>query len=171
MKTYIKDFLSPLCLFALLLCYSCGPKSEADHDLSADSLAYQDTEPEVPLFSWSDSVHSGNAVRVELDSSKAFDWTSFRARYHQAEDGSEEFSDELAVGPWVHWNEFQYRRVYRLVDDGLWIQTFYRAGDSTQIQSGQGTPVMDSQDPGYVQFGPLWSDMLTRGHHLSDSLK
>lgn len=139
--------------------------------LNSDTVASQTPAVENRRSPWRDSVNSGNAVRVDLDSSSNFEWNAFRQKFHDSNNSAEDFPDDVAVGPWVNWNEFEYRRVYSYVNDELWIRTFYRSKDSTGTNENQETVVMDSQDPDYVQLGPLWSDMLTRGHHLTDSLQ
>jgi hypothetical protein len=160
--------------YALLISFalSCNPKNESDTDLNESYEVVQTPTSDADRLSWRDSVNSGNAVRVNLDSARTFDWKAFRQKFHDSSNTIDgDYPEDVAVGPWVNWNEFEYRRVYNYVDDELWIQTFYRSRDSTNAKENKETVLMDSQNPDYVQFGPLWSDMLTRGHHLTDSLK
>jgi hypothetical protein len=157
--------------FLFLVSFSCSQKSETLEDRKIDSVSIQPPAAENFGSNWGDSVHSNNAVRVQLDSSRTFDWNAFRQKFHDSHNSSGDFPDEVAVGPWVSWNEYEYQRVYNYVNDALWIQTFYRTKDSTDSNQAEATVLLDSQNPDYVQFGPLWSDMLTRGHHLTDSLK
>lgn len=171
MKRYQTQFIrSGVVAFLLFFIFSCNPKGESHEDDNIDSVEIQPAVTEEVRTSWNDSLHSANGVRVELDAPDSFDWVAFRQKFHQSEDSGEDFPDEVAVGPWVTWNEYEFRRVYRHDNDALWIQTFYRSKDSTDRAEGQGTLVLDSQDPGYMQMGPLWADMLTRGRHLNDSL-
>ena len=171
MKCFQKPPVREIAIASLvILSFSCNQREETIEERKVDSVSIQAPKAEQGSFPWSDSMNSNNAVRVDLDSLKDFDWNTFRKKFHDSTDNEADFSDEVAVGPWVTWNEFQYRRVYSYVDDMLWIQTFYRSQDSADTADHEVT-VLTSQDPNYVQFGPLWSDMLTRGHHLTDSLR
>jgi hypothetical protein len=173
MKYFKTQFVSGIAYaFLISFAFSCGQKNESVSAPSGDTVAIKSPETEIGRSPWMDSVNSGNAVRVDLDSARNFDWKAFRQKFHASSNTNDaDYPDQVAVGPWVNWNEFEYRRVYNYVDDQLWIQTFYRSKDSTGAKENQETVLMDSQNPDYVQFGPLWSDMLTRGHHLTDSLK
>lgn len=170
MKSFQKQLVQWLAFASLIsFSFSCNQKESTLKTQQSDSVSNrhpvtQESRPRV-------AANSKNAVRVALDSSNKFDWNTFRQKFHDSASIEIDPSDEVAVGPWVNWNEFEYQRVYSYVNDTLWIQTFYRSPDSAATTKNQSTVLLNSQDPDYVQFGPLWSDMLTRGHHLTDSLK
>ncbi|GAA0880829.1 hypothetical protein GCM10009119_37990 [Algoriphagus jejuensis] len=171
MNTYPPIFAGGLILSLFIFSFSCSPKGNHANEQYIDSVAMETTIGTGRHFLWGDFLHGSNAVRVELDSARNFDWGTFRQKFHYSDDSSDTVSEEMAVGPWVNWNEFAYRRVYRYVNDELWIQTFYRPQDSVQTGQSQEKVLIDSQDPDYMQLGPLWAEMQTRGTYLQDSLR
>ena len=172
MKSYPKQLLKGWGIISLFVFFfACRQKGGPPDGSLGDSTARHAPVTKDKGFSWTDSIHGTNAVRVDIKSPEHFDWNAFRNKFHKTQDSGVDFSDEVAVGPWVSWNEYEYRRVYRFMNDTLWIQTFYRSADTTGRNTDEGTVLLDSQEPDYIQFGPLWSDMLTRGHHLTDSLQ
>lgn len=164
--------IRPCLLILSLLAFSCAER-ERENDGNEglkDSTALRNPSENFGGDFLEDSLHVGNSVRIELANPGDFDWESFKRDFDKREEGDESLSGDVAAGPWTVWNEFQYRRVYRYVDDGLWLQTYYRPMDSTGMSKNAGRVLLDSQNPDYRQMGPLWSDMLMRGTHLSDSL-
>lgn len=159
----------PTIIFFSILCFSCNPKNDTVQQ--SDNLSQETTSPgNSGNEGFNEPVDTNNAVKVPINTDKKLNWEEFRENFH-IEKGIAVTPKNIAAGEWISNNEYEYRRVYRLENNTLWIQTFYkRGGTSSQIDTNVTPKALSLQESELNGLGTVWNEMIKRGLFLTDSL-
>lgn len=158
-------------LLLIMVGFSCDQKNNTQQ---MDSDVYQETTIPIPSgenAGFDAPLSNNNAVKVAVNANDNLDWEEFKKSFHHVSEGPEDYPSEVAIGPWIALDDYEYRRVYRLENSDLWIQTFYkRIGSSNAIDPNVHPQALTLQEAETTGLGILWNDMIERGLFLTDSL-
>lgn len=150
---------------------SCGRQSN-DEELLNEEV--QDTHTEVRTTDndgYREELSNNTGVKVSINVNEDLDWEEFKSTFHVPTEEPESHPDNVAIGPWKEFDDFEYRRVYRLENNDLWIQTYFRRDETSNDLDANVTPkVLTLQESETNGMGSLWNEMLERGLYLTDSL-
>jgi hypothetical protein len=154
-----------------LIVFSCSPKSSENGNLNKEISKTSITHLADAGSVYNVPVDTNNGVKVPIDVSEKLDWKAFKNQFHQAAEEPAAYPGEIAVGSWTEWEDYEYQRVYRLENNNLWIQTYYKkSGISKEIDNNAIPKALTLEESETLGLGRLWNDMLERGLFLTDSL-